>query len=69
MTQTWKSRQKRKAKHANGGNTQKKGDNCQTDGQKKFFLSSPKAYKHRDYAKWHALAYRLNKQDMPKAAV
>ncbi len=66
MMQNWKSKQRRKAKFANGGNTQKKGDNCQTDPQKKFFLCSSKAFRHRDYDSWHALSYRLNKQDRPK---
>ncbi len=68
MQQNWKSKVHRKAKFANGGNTQKKGENCQTDPQKKFFMCSPKAYKHRDYQKWHSQSYRANKQVQPGAA-
>lgn len=30
-----------------------KSETCQTDAQKKFFASSPKAYKHKQYAMWH----------------
>lgn len=58
MLQTWKSKVHRKAKFANGGNTQKKGKNCQTDPQKKFFFTNPKAYRDRDYQKWHDRAVR-----------
>ncbi len=59
MMQNWKSRQKRKAKFANAGNTQKKGKNCQTDEQKKYFFTHPHAFRHRDYHKWHERAQRL----------
>jgi hypothetical protein len=58
----WKSKKARKMKNANnnpGG--QKKGPNCTTDTQKKFFFCSPKAYKHRDYASWHQWSRELNK--------
>lgn len=58
MQQNWKSRKNRKGKFANGGNTQKKGKNCQTDELKKFFFCNPKAYKHRDYEKYHERAKR-----------
>jgi hypothetical protein len=37
-----------------------KGDHCQTNPVKRFFASSPKAYKHKDYEKWHDEFKRLN---------
>lgn len=30
-----------------------KSPTCQTDATKKFFASSPKAYKHKQYGQWH----------------
>lgn len=41
-----------------------KGPNCQTGGHKKFFASSPKAYKHSDYAQWHEHFKAINKGGM-----
>ena len=58
----WKSKQKRKLRHANnnpGG--QKKGPNCQTDPTKKYFYTSPKAFRHPDYASWHEEIKKINK--------
>jgi hypothetical protein len=37
-----------------------KGDHCQTDPQKKFFASSPKAYKHPQYMQWHNTFRSMN---------
>lgn len=45
-----------------------KGEHCQTDAQKKFFASSPKAYKHRQYSQWHALFKSMNGQKATKEA-
>jgi hypothetical protein len=61
ISKDWKSKKNRKLKNANnnpGG--QKKGPNCQTDPAKKFFMCNPKAYKHRDYAKWHEKSKAMN---------
>jgi len=47
----WRSRQRTKKSSQTPGKT--KGDTCQTNPIKKFFASSPKAYKHLDYDRWH----------------
>jgi hypothetical protein len=60
MFQNWKSRITRKMKFAGGGNTQKKGANCQTNPIKKFFFCNPKARNHPDYPRWHAKAKGIN---------
>lgn len=39
-----------------------KGDTCKADWRKKFFFASPKAYKHKDYGTYHAMALSLNGQ-------
>jgi hypothetical protein len=38
-----------------------KGLNCQTDPQKKFYASSPKAFRDPQYNVWHDEFKRMNK--------
>ena len=55
------------AKRGKGSQTpgKTKGERCTTDAQKKFFFTSPKAYKHRDYDRWHKVAYTYNGMKPP----
>jgi hypothetical protein len=38
----------------------KKGDTCQADWRKKYYLSSPKAYKDAGYTAYHEWALNIN---------
>ena len=37
-----------------------KGATCQADWKKKYYMSSPKAYKDKQYSTYHNLAIKLN---------
>ena len=37
-----------------------KAETCQTDPTKKFWLTSPKAYRRKGYDQWHARAKAMN---------
>lgn len=38
-----------------------KGDSCKTWPDKKYYATSPKAYKERDYKLWHEMFISMNK--------
>lgn len=55
----WRAKQILKRNKASRTPGKTKGGNCTTDAQKKFFFTSTKAYKHRDYERWHQKAKAL----------
>lgn len=54
------TRRKLRGSRASRTNGKDKGENCQTDPQKKFFASSPKAHKHPQYNEWNAKFRKIN---------
>lgn len=53
------SKQSRKSPSHTPG--KKKGETCQADWRKRFYMSNPHAYRDPGYAHYHAMAISLNK--------